>query len=348
MKIVLDGMGGDFAPENTVAGAKRALARFGSIETLYLTGDEARLRAEVDAQGLRDRRVEIVHAGSVVAMSDSATAAVRGKKDSSITVGAELVRSGAAEALVSAGNTGASVAATSVKWRMLKGVERPGIATPLPAEHGICHLLDAGANVDAKARHLVQYAVMGSVYARQVVGVEKPRVGLISVGEEDEKGTDFTREVFALLRETEGVNFVGNIEGHHLFEGGIDIALCDGFTGNVVLKTAEATAKIMFKWLRTEIKASPLRMMGALISKGAFKAVKARGSYESYGGSPLLGVRGICIIGHGSSSPVAIENALRVAVEAIEHRVNPVIEEHLARLGTDAAGGPAEAAREET
>jgi len=268
----------------------------------------------------------------VVDMHDPATAPLRQKKDSSITVAAELVKQGEAEAVFSAGHTGASVAATSVKWRMLKGVDRPGIASPVPAEHGLGLILDAGANVDAKPHHLVQYAVMGSVYLKHVIGVESPKVGLMSVGEEDHKGTDFTREVFGLLKEAP-VNFVGNIEGNDLFDKGIDVILCDGFTGNVVLKTCEGTAKIMFKWLKSEIKASPLRMLGALIAKGAFKSVKERGSYESYGGSPLLGVNGICIIGHGSSSALAVKNGIRVACESVSHRVNPHIEEELAKLG---------------
>jgi phosphate acyltransferase len=332
MKLVVDGMGGDHAPRVVVEGVKLALAEFRAISHLFITGDETRLRREIDAAGLRDRRVEIVPAASVVEMHEPSTAAVRQKKDSSITIAADLVKRGDADALVSAGHTGAAVAATTIKWRMLAGVERPGIASPLPAEHGTTHILDAGANVEAKARHLVQYAVMGTVYARAVGGVRQPKVGLMSVGEEDEKGTDFTREVFALLKDTPGIHFVGNVEGHHLFEGGLDIVVCDGFTGNIVLKACEATAKIMFKWLKHEIKANPLRLLGAMMSKAAFKAVKARGSYESYGGSPLLGVRGTCIIGHGSSSAIAVKNAIRVATEAIRHHVNPHIEEALAKV----------------
>ena len=332
MKIVVDGMGGDHAPKVVVEGVKLALDQYPGITRLILTGDEALLKQEMQVCGLKDRRVEIVHAPTVVEMHESSTVAVRAKKNSSITIAADLVKKGEAEALVGAGHTGAAVAATTVKWRMLEGVDRPGIASPLPAEHGTTHILDAGANVEAKPRHLVQYAVMGTVYARHIGGVPKPRVGLMSVGEEDEKGTDFTREVFALLKQTPGIDFVGNIEGHDLFEGGIDIVVCDGFTGNIVLKSCEATAKIMFKWLKHEIKASPLRLLGALMSKAAFKAVKARGSYESYGGSPLLGVQGICIIGHGSSSAIAIKNAVRVATESIKQHINPHIEEALAKV----------------
>jgi len=331
MKIAVDGMGGDYAPKNVVEGVKLALDNLKDISKIYLVGREDELRAEIDKARIRDNRLEIVHAEQVVTMDEPATAAVRSKKQSSITVAAELIKQGQAEALVSAGHTGASVAATSVKWRMLAGVDRPGIASPLPAEHGLTNIIDAGANVDAKPRHLVQYAIMGSVYAHHVQGVANPRIGLISVGEEDGKGNDFTREVFALLKQAP-VNFAGNVEGNDLFEGGIDVVVCDGFTGNIILKTCEATAKIMFKWLRTEIKATPLRMLGALVSKGAFKAVRTKGSYESYGGSPLLGVNGICIIGHGSSSAIAIQNAIRVASESIRHEINPHIEEKIAQL----------------
>ena len=331
MNIVVDGMGGDFAPKNIIDGIKDALKERSDIKKLLITGDEEAIKKQMDETGLKDKRVELVHASQVVGMHDPATAPIRQKKDSSITVAAELVKSGEAEAIFSAGHTGASVAATSVKWRMLKGVDRPGIASPIPAEHGVGLILDAGANVDAKAKHLVQYAVMGSVYLKHVMGVEKPKVGLMSVGEEDHKGTDFTREVFGMLKEAP-VNFVGNIEGNDLFDKGIDVVLCDGFTGNVLLKCCEGTAKIMFKWIKSEIKASPLRMLGALISQNAFKAVKKRGSYESYGGSPLLGVNGICIIGHGSSSAVAVKNGIRVACESVAHRVNPHIEEELSKL----------------
>ncbi len=331
MNIVVDGMGGDFAPKNVIDGIKSALSERTDIQKLLITGDEDIIKKQVDASGLKDKRVEIVHASQVVEMHDPATAPLRQKKDSSISIAADLVKNGDAQAFFSAGHTGASVAATSVKWRMLKGVDRPGIASPVPAEHGIGLILDAGANVDAKPKHLVQYAVMGSVYLKHVIGVDRPKIGLMSVGEEDHKGTDFTREVFAMLKEAP-VNFVGNIEGNDVFDKGIDVILCDGFTGNVLLKACEGTAKIMFKWIKSEIKASPMRMLGALISQNAFKAVKKRGSYESYGGSPLLGVNGICIIGHGSSSSIAVKNGIRVACEAVTHRVNPHIEEELAKL----------------
>jgi glycerol-3-phosphate acyltransferase PlsX len=235
--------------------------------------------------------------------------------------------------VVSAGNTGAMVAAATLKLRLLDGVERAGILSPLPNEYGICNILDAGANPEAKPRHLVQYALMGTAFARHVLDVETPAVGLMSNGEEDEKGTSFTKETHALLRTTPGIHFIGNVEGHDLFETKLDVVLCDGFTGNVVLKSCEATAKAVAKWLKIELTRSPLRTLGAAMSRGAYLALKEKASYESYGGSPLLGVNGVVIIAHGSSSAVAIRNAIRVACESVNHRVNPHIEEALRGLG---------------
>lgn len=324
-------MGGDKAPQAIVEGAVEAVTTLGSdLEKLYLVGDETTVKAELDRHSVDHSKLEIVHASEVVTMHDSAVKSVRQKKDSSISVAVELVRQGEAAAVVSAGNTGAAVAAATIKWRHIPGVERSGIASPLPSEHGPCNIMDAGANVDARPSHLLGYAIMGSVYARHVQGKDRPVVGLMSVGEEDSKGTDFTREVFELLRSTD-LNFRGNVEGHDLFEGKIDVVVCDGFVGNVILKSCEATAKAMFKWLKQEINATPIRKLGAYIAKDALRAVKNRGNYETYGGSPLLGVNGVCIIGHGSSSPLAVRNAIRVAVESVKHHVNPRIEEEMNR-----------------
>ena len=298
---------------------------------LFLVGDEKLIKKSLDHYSYAHRRIEVIHASEVVTMHDSAVKSVRQKKDSSISVAVDLVKKGNCDAVVSAGNTGAAVAAATIKLRNIPGVERAGIASALPNEHGPCNIVDAGANVDAKPSHLLGYAIMGSIYAQHVQGKKNPIVGLMSVGEEDSKGTDFTREVFALLSES-GLNFRGNIEGHDLFESELDVVVCDGFVGNVILKSCEATAKVMFKWLKQDIKATPIRQMGALIAKDAFKATKERGNYETYGGSPLLGVNGTCIIGHGSSSPRAIRNAIRVAAEAVKHHVNPHIEEAMAEL----------------
>lgn len=336
MKIALDAMGGDHAPEVNVAGARDALARYPAIRTLHLVGDEATVRAECVRQQLADSRVNIVHAPEVIGMDESAVKGVRRKKGASISVATDLVKHGEAEAVISAGNTGAAVAAAQLKLRLLEGVERAGIASPIPNEHGICNILDAGANPEAKPRHLLGYAVMGAVYARHVLKVDLPRVGLMSNGEEDEKGTSFTKETFAIIRAFAAAGkapfeWRGNVEGHDLFMSRLDVCLCDGFLGNVVLKSCEATAKAMSKWLKDAMKRNPVRMAGALLAKGGFAEVKDRTNYECYGGSPLLGVNGVCIIAHGSSSALAIRNAIRVAAESVTHKVNPLIVEAMRR-----------------
>ncbi len=337
MNIALDAMGGDNAPAATIKGASDALKLYPQISRLFLIGDSEAITAEMKKVKLTDPRATIIHTTEVVEMHESGAKALRRKKNSSISVATDLVKSGDAAAVISAGNTGAAVAAATVKLRTLKGVERAGIASAMPNEYGICNLLDAGANPEAKPQHLVTYAIMGAVYARQVLGVDKPNIGIMSNGAEDEKGTTFTKETFALLSHMHSTgrapfNFVGNVEGHDLFESKIDVVLCDGFTGNIVLKSCEATAKAMSKWLKLEFKRNPLRTMGAAMAHRAFKAVKKRSSYEYVGGSPLLGVNGVCIIGHGSSSPLAIQNAIRVAVESVTQEVNPHIEEALLEI----------------
>jgi glycerol-3-phosphate acyltransferase PlsX len=330
MKIALDAMGGDFAPENPVAGAAMALAEYREITKLFLVGDSARLEAELAKVGCTDPRIQIVHASQVVEMSDGAVESVRRKKDSSVSRAVDLVREGEADAIVSAGHTGAAVAATTIKLRMLPGVERPGIASVIPTESNVFVLIDAGANIDARPVHLLQYGIMGAVYSRHVLGYQNPSVGLMSIGEEDVKGTDFTKEVFKLLKGSK-LNFRGNVEGHDLFENPAEVVVCDGFVGNVVLKTVEATAHAIFSWLKHELKKSPVRMAGALLGKGAFKAIWKKTNYEEYGGSPLLGVNGICIIAHGTSTALAIKNAIRVAAESVAHQINPHIIEEIRR-----------------
>jgi glycerol-3-phosphate acyltransferase PlsX len=334
MKVALDAMGGDQAPAVNIGGAIEALRLYPKLEHLYLVGIQEALEAECRRQGmdLRDKRVSIVHAPEIIGMAEPGAKTVRRKKLSSISVAMDMVKDGRADAFVSAGNTGAAVAAATLKLRTLPGVDRAGIASALPNEFGICHILDAGANPEAKPAHLVAYAVMGTAFARGVLGVKNPKVGLMSNGEEDEKGTTFTKETFKLLKQTPGINFVGNVEGRDLFETELDVVLCDGFVGNIMLKTIEATAKAVSKWLKSEIKGNPLRIAGAVLANGAFKALKEKSSYETYGGSPLLGVNGVVIIAHGSSSALAVRNALRVAMETVESRVNPRIQEALAAI----------------
>jgi phosphate acyltransferase len=242
-----------------------------------------------------------------------------------------LVRDGQADAAVSPGHTGAMVAAATIKLRTLPGVGRPGIATVMPTESNRFVLIDAGANIDATPRHLAEYGVMGSVYSSHVLKIQNPRVGLLSVGTEEAKGNDLTKQAFKLLGQAP-VNFVGNVEGHDLYERPVDVVVCDGFVGNVVLKTSESLANAIFSWLKRELKASPLRLAGALLAKGAFQAIKDRTNYETIGGSLLLGVNGIVVIGHGSSSVLAIVNAIRAAVQAVAFRVNPDIITGVAEL----------------
>ncbi len=326
MRVALDGMGGDHAPANPVEGAVLALREYPHISRLLLTGDEKILSAELARHGCNDSRLEIVHTTQVIDMADHAVEAVRRKKDSSLTRAVDLVKNGQADAVVSAGHTGAMVAATTIKLRTLEGVERPGIASYLPTEQNVCVLIDAGANVDARPVHMLQYAIMGTVLSRHVLKFENPAVGLMSIGGEDAKGSEFTKEIFRLLKASK-LNFRGNVEGHDLFTNPVEVVLCDGFTGNVTLKTCEATASAVFKWLKHELYRNPVRKFGALLAKDAFKAIRDKTNYENYGGSPLLGVNGIAIIAHGSSTPLAIKNAVRVALESIELQINPRIVE---------------------
>ena len=341
MKIALDAMGGDFGPPNLVAGAALALREYPHISKLFLVGDTAQIEAELRKLGCNDSRIEVVHSTQVVDMSDRAWSAVRRKKDSSVSRAVDLVKHGQANAIVSAGHTGAAVAASMVKLRTLPGIYRPGIAAVLPTETNVFVLMDAGANIDARPEHLLQYAFMGSVYSSHVLGYKNPTVGLISLGEEDVKGNEMTKEVFKMLKKS-SLNFVGNIEGRHLFEDPVEVVVCDGFVGNVILKTCESISVAIFQWLKHELSRTPMRKVGAFLARESFRTIKDKTNYEEYGGSPLLGVNGICIIAHGASTPLAIKNALRVAAESIEHQVNPHIIEEVQRYHE--ATAPLEAA----
>ncbi len=336
MKIALDAMGGDFGPPNIVGGAVMALRAYAHVKKLFLVGDTPKIEAELKKHACNDRRIEIVHATQVVEMSDGAVAAVRRKKDSSVSRAVDLVKKGDASAIVSAGHTGAAVAATTIKLRTLPGIDRPGIAAVIPTQTNIFVLIDAGANSDARAEHLLQYGIMGSVYSRHVLGYKNPEVGLMSIGGEDVKGTDLTKEVFKMLKQS-NLNFRGNIEGHDLFDHPVEVVVCDGFVGNVILKTCESIAGAIFKWLKHELTQSKTRMAGAYLARHAFLAIKKKTNYEEYGGMPLLGVNGICIIAHGASTPLAIKNALRVAAESIEQQVNPHIIEEVRRYNETTA-----------
>jgi len=324
MRIALDAMGGDYAPTNIVSGAILALREYHRISKLFLVGDRDQIIRHLGEQNYEDQRVEVVHTTQVIEMSDPATESVRRKRNSSVSMAVDLVKNGSADALVSAGHTGATVAATTIKLRTLKGIERPGIASYLPTAHNVCVLIDAGANIEARPEYMLQYAIMGTVLSKHVLGFPNPAVGLMSIGGEDAKGSDLIRESFKLLRSTK-LNFRGNVEGHDLFECPVEVVLCDGFTGNVVLKTCEATAAAVFHWLKRELKKGLLHQMGAYMVRNAFRTIWNKTNYETYGGSPLLGVNGICIIAHGASSPLAIKNAVRVATEFVEQGINPRI-----------------------
>jgi glycerol-3-phosphate acyltransferase PlsX len=337
MKIALDAMGHDEGPAKLIAGAALALSEFPDISTLFLTGDTPLLEAELKKIGCNDGRIKIVHTTQVVEMHDSGIDAVRKKKDSSVSRAVDLVKDGSAEAIVSAGNTGAAVTAATIKLRTLPGIERPAIAATMPTEKGGYFLLcDAGANPDPTPEQLEDNAIMALAYSRHVLGLKNPKAGLLSNGTEEFKGNELTLAAHTLIKAC-GVNFHGNVEGHDLFEGAVDVVVTDGFTGNVVLKTSEALAKSIFRLLKGELYKNPIRKAGALLCKPAFKAVHQTTNADNYGGMPLLGVNGVCIIAHGGSSPIAIKNAMRQAVQSIRHQVNPHIIEEVKRYHEAAA-----------
>jgi glycerol-3-phosphate acyltransferase PlsX len=332
MKIALDAMGGDNAPASTVTGAWEALKKHPDIE-IILVGDQARIEQELKAIKAwpLDNRLSIKHASQVVEMTDSGIDAIRRKKDSSISRATEIVADHTADALVTAGNTAALVAAATIRLRTLPGVNRPGIAAVMPANDSFFLVIDAGAAVDSDPRNLLHYGIMGSVYSREVLKCKTPRVGLMNIGSEPNKGNELTKEAYKLL-EKAPINFIGNVEGHDLFHDGVDVVVCDGFVGNVMLKTSERLAKAIGGWLRSEMEKNPMRMAGAVLAREAFRAVRRRTSADEYGGQPLLGVNGICIKAHGNSSAKAIRNAIRVAREAVTQKVNPSIVAEISQL----------------
>jgi glycerol-3-phosphate acyltransferase PlsX len=326
MTIALDAMGGDRAPSVTVQGAVEAAREYG--HSVILVGDGDAVRAELSRHGAADLPITVRHAEEVVAMDEPPSQAVRRKKKSSIRIGVDLVRSGEAGAFVSAGNTGAAMAVTKFRWGTLQTVERPAIAVQLPTLDGISTLLDAGATIGCKAKHLVQFAIMGEMYARYILRKPDPKVALLSIGEEAGKGNDVIREAFAALERT-SLKFIGNIDGKEVYQGKADVIVCDGFIGNVALKISESAAEMIGKVLRKELTRNWYSKLGAWVLRPAFANFKKAVDYSEYGGAPLLGVNGVCIIAHGGSSPKAIKNAIRVAGEFIRHRLNDHIVEDM-------------------
>ncbi len=327
MRVAIDAMGNDQGATPIIDGVKQFLSTY-SDTSLILVGRPDVVRTELARVGLSEgEKIELVEASQVMEMKDK-VASLREKKDSSIVRLVETVKAGKADAMVALGNTAAAVGATTLGLRHLKGVKRSGIAVPLPSRKGVCVVIDMGANTAAKPEHLMAYAVMASIYAEHVLGVKNPSVGLLNVGEEAGKGNEWLRQTYTML-ETAPVNFLGNVEGHDIYEGACDVVVCDGFVGNVVLKASEALASTISLWLKESLLSSVISKFGAVFCQGAFKKLKKRINYESYGGAPLLGVNGICIIGHGRSSANAVYNALRVARESVIVGLNNLISEKL-------------------
>ncbi len=327
MKIAVDAMGGDNAPHAVVAGAVQAAKEYGV--GVILVGIEQTIQAELKKyQQAKSLPIEIRNATEVVDMLDSPSTVFRRKKDSSIRVANELVKNGEAVAVISAGHTGAAMATSFFVLGSLEGVERPAIAVFMPTLKGTSIVLDVGANVDCKPTHLLQFAIMGDVYAKYLLKNPNPCVGLLSIGEEATKGNELTKEAFKLLTET-SLNFMGNVEGRDVMSGKADVVVCDGFIGNVVLKVSEAVAESIGFMLRENIGDNLVRKLGYFMMRPAFRALKRRVDYAEYGGAPLVGINGISIISHGRSSDHAIKNAIRVAAELAKSEVNKHIHEDI-------------------
>ena len=335
INIAVDSMGSDNAPFSEVEGAVMAARAYNVAVTLV--GKESLLAPLLKEAGGRDLPIEIRNATEVVAMDESPVAALRRKRDSSIRVAADLVRDGLASGLVSAGNTGAVMATSKMVYGTVPGVDRPALSTILPTLKGHAVLLDVGANISCKPQHLVQFAVMGHLFSKKIIGVASPRVGLMSVGEEECKGNDLTKEVHRELKRLK-LNFIGNVEGRDIYNGRADVIVCDGFTGNVALKTSEGLIETVLNLLREELSRTLQAKLGAMLSQQSFKRLKKRLDYSEYGGAPLLGLRGATIICHGRSSANAIKNAIRVAKEFSDNRVNSILEAELSQVDQDPRG----------
>ncbi|MEW6771479.1 MAG: phosphate acyltransferase PlsX [Bacillota bacterium] len=314
MQIAVDAMGGDYAPAEVIAGARLAVAEYG-VHVL-LVGDEARIKAEL--RGEAGEKMTVVPASEVIGMEEQPVQAVRRKRDSSLVRAVQLVKEGRAAAMVSAGNTGAVMAAAILALGRIRGVDRPALMALMPNPQGVTVLLDVGANVDVRPEHLVQFAIMGSAYASSVLKITVPRVGILSIGEEETKGNELTQSALPLLKK-EPLNFIGNVEGRDVFNGRADVVVCDGFVGNVLLKAGEGLAQALEEMIRQEVSRSfPAKVA---LGTGFFflKGVRRRLDYAEYGGAPLLGVNGVVVAAHGSSKARAIKNAVRVAVESVRN-----------------------------
>ncbi len=331
MYIALDAMGGDNAPQSNVRGAV-LFARESGIG-VYLVGNGEVLEKELEKAGGKNLPIEIIHAEEVIEMDEPPSVAVRRKRKSSMYIAGKLVREGKAQAFVSAGNTGAAMAISKFVVGAAEGIERPGIAVAFPTKKGKpTVLIDVGANVDSRPKHLVYFAVMGHTYVKEILkSSDNPKVGILSIGEEEGKGNDLVKDTYPLLKMT-GLNFVGNAEGRDIFTGDFDVIVCDGFVGNVVLKTSESLGSIIVEMIKQEVKKSVISKIGAALMLPAIKRFKKKADYAEYGGAPLLGTTGTCIITHGSADERAIKNALKVASQFEETHFNDKLRENLDNL----------------
>jgi glycerol-3-phosphate acyltransferase PlsX len=331
MKIALDAMGGDSAPEATVHGAVWAARDFNL--TIQLVGQPEAIEAELTKHNTKGLDLPIIPASEVIEMHESPSTAVKRKKDSSMVVALRSLKAGESDAFVSAGNSGGALAASLFGLGRIKGIKRPALSTVFPndSEHGLNCLLDVGANTDVRPEYLLQFALMGSLYAERVMKIPNPRVGLLSTGEEEDKGNQLTQEATPLLKASH-LNFIGNVEGRDIPTGIADVIVTDGFTGNVYVKGVEGAAWMILKFLKQEIKSRPLALLGALLAWGALKALRVKLDYREFGGGPLLGVNGVVIIAHGRSDAYAVRNAIRVAKQSAENKIVQAIQSGLSEL----------------
>lgn len=324
MRIAVDVMGGDHGCGVIIDGARLALAQNARLTEVHLVGNQEEISAHLRRVGANDPRLRLVHSSQVLTMEDKPVDAVRKKKDCSIVRAVELVRDGKADAVISPGNTGGILAAGTFRLRTLPGISRAAIATIMPEPENEFVLLDAGANTECKPWHLAEFAIMGSIYSREILRKPRPRVGVLSNGTEEMKGNELTQATLVLCKQLD-LNFLGYVEGHDLFHNHVDVVVCDGFVGNIVLKTCESLAQGMFAMLKRELTANPKRKLGALLAKNAFRAIKRRTDSENYGGAPLLGLNGVVFKAHASAKERAILNGIRIATETLEFNVNQAI-----------------------
>lgn len=332
VRIAIDAMGGDNAPFSIVAGTVMGYRVLQDMADLILVGDAEKIRQELRELRAENLPIQVVDAPQTIDMSDSPIEAIKQKKGSSINIGLQLHKDGKADAFISAGNTGAVMACSLFTLGRLKGVGRPAIAALFPTSEGVALVLDVGANSDCKAHHLYQFGIMGAIYSKYILKIRNPKVGLLSIGEEQTKGNELTIASHKLL-DSSGLNFCGNVEGRDILKGTADVVVCDGFVGNIILKFAESTGGFFSALLKKKIRGNLFATIGAFLMKAAFRSFRQSLDSAEYGGAPLLGIDGVCIICHGNSSPRAIKNAIFLAVDVVRKQVNQVIQEKITSNG---------------